>query len=403
MENNQSHFPCERCGSDLVYSPENQSLECSHCGFKNEIPVIFEPIKEYDLQQALHDLDRLKRSGNHEQVEIIKCPSCAAQFSLKENEHAGDCPFCGTPVITGTEQSRPIRPRSLLPFTIGHDRALDIFDQWMKTRWFAPNSLNSRAKRNDKLTGVYLPYWTYDSDTQTYYQGQRGTVYYQRQVVNAVVNGRNVRQVRQVPRIRWNPTSGRVARHFDDVLIGASKTLPRTIIDNLAPWDLSQLVPYSEAYLSGFRSEIYQITVDEGFLRAQQVMDYTIRQDIRRDIGGDQQRISNLSTEHDHTSYKHLLLPIWSAAFQYRGKTYRYVINGRTGKIHGERPYSIVKIASAAALAASLAGGGAYVVDQNGGFDNLGGEYYTPSFQYQNDGSSSFPGYGNSSQQIPRF
>ena len=56
-----------------------------------------------------------------------------------------------------------------------------------------------------------------------------------------------------------------------------------------------------------------------------------------------------------------------------------------------------------AALAASLAGGGAYVVDQNGGFDNLGGEYYTPSFQYQNDGSSSFPGYGNSSQQIPRF
>ena len=61
MENNQSHFPCERCGSDLVYSPEHQSLQCDHCGFKNEIPVIFEPIKEYDLQQALHDLDRLKR------------------------------------------------------------------------------------------------------------------------------------------------------------------------------------------------------------------------------------------------------------------------------------------------------------------------------------------------------
>ncbi|PID46431.1 MAG: primosomal protein N' (replication factor Y) - superfamily II helicase [Proteobacteria bacterium] len=384
MKSNQSHFPCERCGSDLQYSPEHQSLECGHCGFTNEIPVTFEPIKEYDLRQALHDLERLQQSDKHEQVEVIKCPSCAAKFSLDEHVHAGDCPFCGTPVITDTERSRPIRPRSLLPFTISHDQAVSIFDRWMKTRWFAPSSLDSHAKRNDKLTGVYLPYWTYDSDTKTFYQGQRGTVYYVSQVVNVRVNGRNVQQVKQVPRIRWQPASGRVSRHFDDVLIGASKTLPRAIIDNLAPWDLNQLVPYSEAYLSGFRSEIYQITVDDGFLRAQQIMDYTIRQDIRRDIGGDQQRISHVSTQHDNTRYKHLLLPIWSAAFQYRNKTYRYVINGRTGKIHGERPYSIVKIASAAALAALIIGGGAYIVDQNGGFDDFGVDYYVPAYQYKN-------------------
>ena len=401
MKNNQSHFPCERCGSDLVYAPEHQSLQCDHCGFKNEVPITLTPIREYDLKQALQELEELRRSGKLKQVDVIRCPSCAARFSLKDNEHAGGCPFCGTPVITGTEQSRPIRPRSLLPFSISHDQALDIFDAWMKSRWFAPSSLNSRAKRNDKLTGVYLPYWTYDSATQTYYQGQRGTIYYERQVVNARVNGRNVRQVRQVARIRWNPASGQVRRHFDDVLIGASKTLPRTIIDNLAPWDLNKLVPYSEAYLSGFRSEIYQITVDEGFLRAQQIMDYTIRNDIRRDIGGDQQRINHLSTEHDQTTYKHLLLPIWSAAFQYRNKTYRYVINGRTGKIHGERPYSFVKIASAVALAAGVAGGGAYVVDQNGGFDNINIQY-SPSYQFP-DNRQRFPDFGNLPQQIPRF
>ena len=376
MEKNQSHFPCERCGSDLAYSPKHQLLQCDHCGFENEVPVTLTTIREYDLKQALRELELLRQSTKLEQVDIIKCPSCAAQFHLQENEHAGDCPFCGTPVIAGTEQSRPIRPRSLLPFSVSQDIALDIFDQWMKTRWFAPSSLSSRAKRNDRLIGVYLPYWTYDSDTQTHYQGERGKIYYERQVVNARVNGRNVRQVRQVARIRWNPVSGTTLRYFDDVLIGASKTLPRTIIDNLAPWDIDKLVPYSEAYLSGFRSEIYQITVDEGFLRAQQIMDYTIRNDIRRDIGGDQQRINHLSTQHNKTTYKHLLLPVWSAAFQYRNKTYRYVINGRTGKIHGERPFSFVKITSAIALAASLAGGGAYVVDKNGGFDQLNIQVY---------------------------
>jgi len=402
MKNSQSHYPCEQCGSDLSYSPEHQSLECGHCGFTNEIPVIFEPIREYDFHQALHDLERLRSSGQLSQVGVIKCPSCAAQFELKENEHSGDCPFCGTPVVTGTEQARHIRPRSLLPFTITQDQAIDLFDKWMKTRWFAPSALNSRAKRNDKLTGVYLPYWTYDSDTQTYYQGQRGTVYYVRQSYTTRENGRTVRRSRNVPRIRWAPKSGQVRRHFDDVLIGASKTLPRTIIDNLAPWDLSKLVPYSEAYLSGFRSEIYQITVDEGFLRAQQIMDYTIRQDIRRDIGGDQQRISHASTDHDRTTYKHLLLPIWSAAFQYRGKTYRYVINGRTGKVHGERPFSFVKIAAAATLAASVAGGGAYVIDQTGGFDNIqfgGPESY---YEYQSP-RQSFPDFSTFPQQSPSF
>ena len=402
MEKNQSHFPCERCGSDLVFSPEHQSLQCEHCGFKNDVPITYAPLKEYDLKQALRELAQLRQSNQIGQVDVIKCPSCAAQFELETNEHAGDCPFCGTPVIAGTELTRPIRPRSLLPFSITHDQALDIFDAWMKSRWFAPSALNSRAKRNDKLTGVYLPYWTYDSDTQTYYQGQRGTIYYERQIVNARVNGRNVRQVRQVARIRWNPTSGQVSRHFDDVLIGASKTLPRTIIDNLAPWDLQKLVPYSEAYLSGFRSEIYQITVDEGFLRAQQIMDYTIRNDIRMDIGGDQQRIHHVDTEHDQTTYKHLLLPIWSAAFQYRNKTYRYVINGRTGKIHGERPYSFVKIASAVTLAASVAGGGAYIIDQNGGFDSINIQY-APGYHFQDNRHYNYPDFGNFPQQFPRF
>lgn len=399
MENNQSHFPCERCGSDLVYAPEHQSLTCEHCGFQNEVPITLTPIREYDLKQALYELDELQQAGKLQQVDVIKCPSCAAQFRLGNNEHAGGCPFCGTPVITGTQHSRPIRPRSLLPFSISHDQALGIFDQWMKSRWFAPSALKSKAKRNDKLTGVYLPYWTYDSNTQTYYQGQRGIIYYEQQVVNARVNGRNVQQIKQVARIRWNPISGQVRRHFDDILVGASKTLPRTIIDNLAPWDLGKLVPYSEAYLSGFRSEIYQITVDEGFLRAQQIMDYTIRNDIRRDIGGDQQRINHLSTEHDNTTYKHLLLPIWSAAFQYRNKTYRYVINGRTGKIHGERPFSFLKIASAAALAASVAGGGAYLVDKNGGFNNI--QHIQDNRRPNNQ--QYFPDFGNLTQQFPRF
>ena len=50
-----------------------------------------------------------------------------------------------------------------------------------------------------------------------------------------------------------------------------------------------------------------------------------------------------------------ILLPVWLAAYKYRGKTYRFVVNGRTGRVQGERPYSAWKIAFAVLIGLILA------------------------------------------------
>jgi hypothetical protein len=52
-------------------------------------------------------------------------------------------------------------------------------------------------------------------------------------------------------------------------------------------------------------------------------------------------------------TFKHILLPVWVAAYRYGGKPYRFVVNGQTGKVQGERPYSAIKIAIAVILAPS--------------------------------------------------
>ena len=369
----QAHFSCKNCGSDLIYSPTSQDLVCRSCGHHYPVHTKAEPIKEVDFKQALKELDRLQHDDpkNANDIPVIQCPSCGAEFSFKQNEHAGECPYCATPVITDTRYARFIEPKSLLPFKFEKKQAIAIFDKWIGSHWFAPSSLKSHSKREEKLVGIYLPYWTYDSQTFNQYRGQRGTTYYDRQVYSTVVDGRRVQRVRTVPRIRWKPVGGQVDLHFDDVLIGASKTLPRTIIDHLQPWDLDNLVPYSEEYISGFRSEIYQVTVDQGFLQAENIMEHKINQSIRYDIGGDHQRISAVNTHHQDTTFKHVLLPVWSAAFEYRGKTYRYVINGRNGTIQGERPYSFIKIGLAVITAIAAALALLYVMETNGVFDNM--------------------------------
>jgi hypothetical protein len=69
-------------------------------------------------------------------------------------------------------------------------------------------------------------------------------------------------------------------------------------------------------------------------------------------------RIHATDTRYGGIHFKHILLPVWMSAFRFRDKVYRFVVNGRTGEVQGERPYSAGKIAFAIVLAAALIGGG---------------------------------------------
>jgi LSD1 subclass zinc finger protein len=359
-------FPCTRCGALLKYAPGTNHLKCEFCGQENQIESHFSPIKEYDLSQALSALDKATPVADSQ---LLQCANCGAEFKFAKNVYAGECPFCGTPIVAQTAAGKAIKPRSLLPFKVTDREAMELFRDWLKHIWFAPNKVKRFARSDSRLKGVYLPYWTFDSYTETRYTGARGDVYYVNQRVSYVENGRRVTRMRRVPKIRWTPVRGRVSRFFDDVLVEASNSLPRQLLDRLQPWDLENLIPYDKKYLSGLSSEYYQIDLDQGYDRARQIMERIIYQDIAFDIGGDQQRVHSLHTQHSNNTYKHCLLPVWSAAFRYRNKTYRFVINGRTGEVQGERPYSIWKIASAILLALVVGWGAFVLLERSGAFD----------------------------------
>jgi hypothetical protein len=90
-------------------------------------------------------------------------------------------------------------------------------------------------------------------------------------------------------------------------------------------------------------------------------MEYTLQSLAESDIRKryDRANVQSLDTKYTNVTYKHVLLPLWSSAFGYNGKTYKYLINGETGKVSGSRPYSAIKIALAvlgvaAAIGASI-------------------------------------------------
>jgi LSD1 subclass zinc finger protein len=348
-------FPCGQCGASLQYTPGQNALRCTHCGYENHIDAAPVSLVEHDYLETLRDL---AATGTRQDSITIDCTSCGASFSLNTATHAGQCPFCGSPVVAKTSTHRQLQVQALLPFRIPREQARATFQKWLHGLWFAPDRLRRAATDASRLVGMYVPYWTYDAATATAYRGQRGDDYQVEESYRTVENGREVEKTRIVTRTRWTPVSGHVARDFDDVLVLASQSLPREITERLEPWDLEQLVPYREEYLSGFQSEMYQIDLEPGFKRAREIMAVTIERDICRDIGGDHQRISAVDTRYDRIRFKHILLPVWLSAFRFRDRTYRFVVNGRSGKVQGERPYSAWKITFAIVLALALAGGG---------------------------------------------
>ena len=48
------------------------------------------------------------------------------------------------------------------------------------------------------------------------------------------------------------------------------------------------------------------------------------------------------------------LLPEWISAYRYRNRSFRFLVNARTGEVQGERPWSWMKIASTAAGVTAL-------------------------------------------------
>ncbi|HEX4378116.1 MAG TPA: hypothetical protein VHZ99_13280 [Steroidobacteraceae bacterium] len=338
--------PCSGCGAKLEFAPGTLSLRCPYCGTQNEIAIASEQTRA----KALEHLDFLtylrEQAGAEPELErqTVKCNACGAAVQLPPNVTADRCPFCAAPLVASNAYAhRTIQPRAVAPFVVKESQARESYQRWLSGLWFAPNALKQAAHAERGIKGVYLPYWTYDAESQTPYTGERGQVYFEEE--RYTENGRE--QVRQVERVRWWPTAGEVKVTFTDVLVAASTSVPRHFVQNLSPWQLDLLAPYRDDFVTGFTVEAYQTGLEPGFGIAQQEMEVKIRSAICQDIGGDRQQILTMAPAYIDITFKHILLPIWLSSYRYADKTYRFVVNGQTGSIQGERPWSVWKIAGA--------------------------------------------------------
>lgn len=330
-------FPCGACGADVLWSPGSAALKCPYCGSETPLPTSADAIRERSLEEGLA---APKDLGWGAERKAVRCQKCGATTTLEPGIAASSCAFCGTPAVVETPpDANMVRPEGLLPFAVDRNGAVGKFRSWISSLWLRPNDLKHKSEVST-LRGVYVPFWTFDALTHSRWTAEAG---YRYQVpVQAMVNGKPV--TRMETRIRWEPASGFLELAFDDVPIPASRGLDASLARSIEPFPTAGLVPYDPRYLSGFLAEEYAVNLDEASHRARARMQDDVTAACSRQVPGDTQRNLQVQTAFSGVAYKNALLPVWIAAYQYGGKPFRFLVNGVTGKVSGQAPFSWVKV-----------------------------------------------------------
>ncbi len=331
-------FPCATCGSQMAYSPKHGKLYCAYCTSEKEINA---PLREAPEYVYYPDDDRYDAPlWEEESDRVLTCTSCGADTTVSAAAVTATCPFCGSHYVTEPRPGdRLILPETMMPFRITEEAARGSFTAWVKKQWLAPRKFRRGVERPDPQ-GVYIPFWTFDADLVTDYNGfggRRRTEHY-----TVRVNGKTQTRTRTVT--DWYPIAGQKHLHFDDMPCAASNKIDRRLLEKVSPYSMKVLHIYNPAYLAGFLSERYSIGLSAGFDEVRRMMEVRMCRHIESSLGYDTYRGMHYHHAFSHVKFKHILLPLWLATYRYHGKAYPFMVNGETGKAAGRAPLSAWKI-----------------------------------------------------------
>ncbi len=338
---------CANCRAPIEYDASASALKCHYCGSTQTIEV-----QGPAIERGLRDASQVVR-GYGRSMKGQRCTDCGARVAFEPTALAGRCPFCASARVADGDVEG-IRPENVLPFSVTSQQAADLFKKWIRGLWFRPNDLKHLAELQE-VRGVYLPFWSFDTEARSWWSADAG--YY--------VNERSSDGKSTTRRTRWEPVSGtRVDEHHDE-LVCASQGLPKALLPRLYPFRMEQLVAYTPEFLAGWGAEAASIDADDAWRAAKEALDQKQRALCASIVPGDTHRKLHVSTEYSRIRVKSALLPVFVSAYVYRGRPYRLLINGQTGKVSGQAPLSVAKVLIAILVGLLIAGGIALGVHQS--------------------------------------
>lgn len=311
---------CRECNAELNFDPKSQKWICEYCG------------TEYDLKDLNANKEKNKvenKTYKKDSYNGYHCPDCGAEIVMDENTSVTECVYCGNTAIITERLEGEFAPRELIPFKKNKQDAVNAFLSYKKGKWFMPKEFIDK-KNIDKISGIYIPFYLYDVDV----------------AARINVEAKKIK-VWSDSKYRYTKTDiydvlreGRMS--FTNIPADASKKFPDDIMDSIEPYNFADLLEFDSAYISGFLSEKYDLSMEELSERAENRAKQSAVDTLLNDVTGYSSKIIVDSKEKSKrkNSSKYVLLPVWMLNVKYKEKIYTLAMNGQTGKFIGNVPIS---------------------------------------------------------------
>lgn len=313
---------CPGCNAKLPFNPETQRWDCPYCGGSYSL----EELTEFEAKQQ-----KVQNEGKTMEADLYECPNCGAQVITDENTTATFCVYCGSTSIIKNRLVSGLRPKYIIPFKNTKKQAIEAFKAFKKGKIFAPKDF-SNPENIDKITGVYIPFWLYDSHSE-------GTVTFNATKVKSWRSG----DYRYTQTDTYHAIRGG-SMDFEKVPVDGSTKFDDNTMDSIEPFKYEDLQPFNMSYLSGFLSEKYDVEEDNAYDRAKLRVENSTSDEFKNTVKG-YTTVTTLSKELEVTknASDYVLLPVWMLNIKYNDKMHLFAMNGQTGKMVGDIPIDKTK------------------------------------------------------------
>ena len=116
------------------------------------------------------------------------------------------------------------------------------------------------------------------------------------------------------------------------------------LMDSVEPYRLEELRDFSLTYLPGFLAVRYDVSEEECRKRAHDRAEGSIRKQTRDTIKHDGIEESKEFFAYEGEKTHYAMLPVWMLTTRWNEKTFKFAMNGQTGKLIGDLPVDNWKV-----------------------------------------------------------
>ncbi|WP_129590747.1 hypothetical protein [Sanguibacter massiliensis] len=314
---------CPTCGSGMTHEPATDLLRCGSCSTTLVVPV---PPATDMAFHAYDDWVTTTAGRTADQLDgvTLRCSGCGATTAT--TAVATSCSFCGAALVPLAAGEAVLTPTGIIPFKVTQDDARTAFLTWLHGRKLGVDSLREVTDA-ESVRSVLAPWWSPTARATTTYRGARG----------------DVRGSGERSELVWYEAAGTTVRDVvGDPLVASNLT--DELWDDASLPKLKHVVPYVPALVAGHAAARFDIEPSAAVDEMKDAAEDTIARDVRRSIGGDDQRIDHLLTAWSDVRLGLFLAPYWRLTYVHEGTTYEVVVDGRTGDVDGDFPMDRAKV-----------------------------------------------------------